>query len=183
MTELKQVFGSLEKPVELASLLFVRSKRSALEDKLQSAGNVVLVDEIESKANALTRSLVSLGLSSGDHIALYGVDYSDALSLFIASGQVGVNVINLSSSNDIEQLGADLIKTKARAVFFGNKAEISLGRDFLNLLTIGNPTYYPEYAIVQGALESLRHNVLTWAQFQQLERFSTPWEIGLLRVV
>jgi len=183
MTELKQVFGSLEKPVELASLLFDRSKRSALEDKLQSAGNVVLVDEIESKANALTRSLVSLGLSSGDHIALYGVDYSDALSLLIASGQVGVNVINLSSSNDIEQLGADLIKTKARAVFFGNKAESSLGRDFLNLLTIGNPTYYPEYAIVQGALESLRHNVLTWAQFQQLERFSTPWEIGLLRVV
>lgn len=183
MKELKEAFGTLEAPQELASLLFDSSKRSQLGDKLQTAGNTFSLDVIEHEMNALTRSLVSLGASFGDTIAIYGFDYSDALNLYLASGQVGVNVVNLGSANTITELNEGISTSKARFVFFAKDSSSQLGDEFLDHLNFSSKAKYPEYAIVQDAKNNTKGTVLSWEQFQSLERFATNWEIGLLRVV
>lgn len=183
MTELKEAFGTLEAPQELASLLFDSFKRSELDDKLQTAGNTFSLDVIEHEMNSITRSLVSLGASSGETIAIYGFDYSDALNLYLAAGQVGVNVVNLSNIKEMTALNEGIQTSKARFVFFADSSAAALGNDFQDQLNLSQKTMFPEYAITKGVKNINIATVLTWDHFLGLERFASNWEIGLLRVV
>ncbi|MDB4104751.1 hypothetical protein N9545_04425 [Salibacteraceae bacterium] len=183
MTELKEVFGSLNVPQELASSFFNSEKRKSIEQKLASAGNAFSLDAIESDMNALTRSLLSLGASHGDNIAIYGIDYSDALNLYLAAGQVGVNVVNLSSSNNIVEFHEEVARSKSRFVFFAESAHSEFGEGYLDDLFITATNGFPECAIVKGKKNNNQGVVITWNEFQKLERFATNWEVGLLRVV
>ena len=183
MNELKEVFGILEEPQELASIIFDSTKRNTLENKLQSVGEQFSLEHIENQMNAVSRALISLGASSGDNIAIYGLDYLDALNLYLASGQVGINVVNLSNAKTVAELNEVILSSKARSVFFGDSTTSVLGSDYLDQISTSGKGIFLEYLVCQGNIENCSGNVLTWEKFRKLERLATNWEVGLLRVI
>ncbi len=169
MKVLQEVFGKVESPAISAAEILHKSEKEQIEVKLQDDfGAVISLRDIGLGMNEVARALISIGVVSGDRLAIYGLAYSDSLLLYLAAEQIGVNVIHLSGNRSINDQVNEL---KPRLTITSKNSEVI--RD----------VSFGEFLITKEEGIACNGSVLSWDAFLGLQRFASEWELEKFRVI
>ncbi len=166
MRVLQEIFGEIEKPeITVTDLL---TKNEELQDlQVQDGrGEVTSIGAIGEQINDVARSMISLGLVEGNTIAINDLSYDDALLVYFAAEQIGVNVVNVTGESIVGRLSEvrPRITVSRRAT---EDAVVASTGEFL-ILREGEG---------DGA------STLDWNSFLSLRSFATAWELNKFRVI
>lgn len=169
MKVLQEVFGKVESPAITAAEILHKSEQERTDLKLKDDhGAVISLQDIEIRMNEVARSLISLGVICGNRIAIHGLSYSDALLVYLAAEQIGVNVIHLN--------GEDALTVQLR----GLQPRLTICTEQAETLQTGP---FGEFLIVKASEFNGSESILTWTTFLGLKRFASEWELERFRVI
>ncbi|MEQ9188309.1 MAG: hypothetical protein RLP15_11285 [Cryomorphaceae bacterium] len=169
MKVLQEVFGKVESPAITAAEILHKSEQERSDLKLKDDhGAVISLQDIEIRMNEVARSLISLGLICGNRIAIYGLSYSDALLVYLAAEQIGVNVVHLGENGPLTD---QLRNLQPRLTICAEQTET---------LQMGP---FGEFLIIKANELNGSESILTWTTFLDLKRFASEWELERFRII
>jgi hypothetical protein len=167
MKAMQEVFGTWDAPALKASEILDQSSQVKTSLVLMTEeGQAISMIEFEAQMNAIARSMIAIGVSANDTIFVGGLSYKDALLVYLAAEQIGVNVVNVDSVKEETLLN---IKPRLSVV----REEVFVKSKFA----------FGDFLILQEASDEHGSNAISWTDFLDLSRFATDWELERLRVI
>ena len=172
MKALQEVFGRVDAPAINAAQLLEEATIKSDQEFQDPKGEVLSFAHLKDQMNELTMSMISLGVVAGDKVLIHALGYRDALLVFLAAEQLGVNVINLGE----QPLEIVPIKDHRARLLIASKLTEGFSAKEKEVRSC-------EFLVERESSADTMSEALSWNQFTRLSKYTTEWELERFRVI